>query len=67
MKITDFSHDELKSAYKVLDVLQNEVSYNKSLSLSEMLMRFEIISEMKRKVDIRTTQEKYEGLSIYRV
>lgn len=67
MKITDFSHDELKSVYKVLDVLQNEVSYNKSLSLSEMLMRFEIISEMKRKVDIRTTQEKYEGLSIYRV
>lgn len=58
MKITDFSHDELKSAYKVLDALQNEITHNKTLPLNDLIMRFDIISEMKNKIDVRTVQEK---------
>lgn len=59
-----FNNSQLLTAWKVLDALQNEIQTNQSLILKDVLNRFEIIQELKDKIDVRNETEKLSTKSL---
>lgn len=64
MSIKTLSQSDMRTAWKVLDVLQDEIPMNKTLDLKKVLDRFEIIQELKDQIDVRTTEEKIPAESL---
>lgn len=64
MSIKTLSRAEKSTAWKVLDIMQNEIPLNQTLNLKKVLERFELIQELKDQIDVRTTEEKIPAKSI---
>jgi len=64
MSIKTLSRADKSTAWKVLDMMQNEIPLNQSLDLKKVLDRFELIQELKDQIDVRKTEEKLPAESI---
>jgi len=64
MSLKNFSKQEKQIAWKVLDYLQNEIPTNQTLVLQDVLRRFDLIQELKDKLDVRTIEEKVPAESL---
>ncbi len=64
MSIENFTTSEKKAAWNILDAFQNEMPTNMSLSLKKILERFDLIQELKDRIDVRETEEKLSTESL---
>ncbi|WP_322970299.1 hypothetical protein [Faecalibacter sp. LW9] len=59
-----FTPEEKKASWKILDAFQNEIPTNQTLVLKDVLKRFDLIQELKDRIDVRTTEEKVPAESV---
>ncbi|MGV0927205.1 hypothetical protein ACTS9K_08580 [Empedobacter sp. ULE_I145] len=60
MKLDSFTNEQLNVAWQVLDALQNTQNLNIEEPTEKVFMRFELIEDLKNKIDVRPVEEKIQ-------